>query len=919
MMNLIKYAIIGILVLLPSISYAQPDILWSRLYGGDSPDAFYHMQETSDSGFIMTGPTESFGAESSDYWVVKTNSLGDTLWTYQFRGSSIDVAYGIRELSDSGFALLGTSRSFGGFDADVYLIKLDRNGAPLWSRVYGGDFSDYGYSLIELEDKSLIITGKTISFSNEWLLYLIRIDSSGDTLWTKTYGGDISEEGGVKIKQTSDDNFIIIGFAESFGAGLEDYWLVKINQDGDTLWTRTYGGTKSDVGLDLVQTPDSGFILVGYTESYGNGKDDVWIIRTDSIGDTLWTKTYGGTLRDGAQSITVAQNGGYLITGYHGLSDAGTLQKWLIRINEDGDSLWTKVLRSYGGALRAAEQTPDGSYAVAGWIKFESSGDIHGYLAKIIVRPYTLISADSIWFDSDIDGYAEGTLDATSSWHAEGTTIVEYEWSWNDQVIGTDSIIKYSLPVGHHTLTLTTTDAREISSSKEVDITVYSFKEALPGPVSSSITSSGDSLFFGFDNNRVHRWKKNGEMLPSIDVDGVIQNAITVGDNSNFYIPTRDSGLFAFDIDGNLLYRVPIGRIYEVSPALSRDGTLYIGNTSGDFYSIKADDGTINWSVNLGVPHIVSPAVNNESVVYLNGPDRDLLAINPDGSILWSFQTGAWISSSPAVDFDDNVYFGNDNNQLFKISSAGNEIWQVVLTDMIHSSPVVSHDGMVYVKTIDGNVHCISSSGELLWSFDTKITAFRSPFDSPVILSDGRIAVYNSAGEFILLNPDGNIDWLFDTGGAIKTPPIVTSDGVVHLISSGTILYGLALPDYTPGEIAPWHTFQRNNQRTGVQSSLVSVKDDETKVLPTEYSLKQNYTNPFNSVTTIEFSLPKQSHVLLIIYNLNGQEVERVVDAVQPAGSYTSQFDATRLSSGIYIYKLQADRYSKTLKMVLLK
>ena len=487
-------------------------------------------------------------------------------------------------------------------------------------------------------------------------------------------------------------------------------------------------------------------------------------------------------------------------------------------------------------------------------------------------------------------------------------------------------MISYSLPVGHHTVTLTTTDAREISSSKEVDITVYSFKETLPGPVSSSITSSGDSLFFGFDNNLVHRWKKSGEMLPSIDVDGVIQSAITVGDNSNFYVPTRDSGLFAFDIDGNLLYRVPIGRIYEVSPALSRDGTLYIGNTSGDFYSIKADDGTINWSVNFGVPHIVSPAVNKESIVYLNGPGRDLLAINPDGSILWSFQTGAWFSSSPAVDFDGNIYFGNDNNQLFKISSAGNEIWQVVLTDMIHSSPVVSHDGTVYLKTIDGNVHCISSSGEHLWSFDTKITAFRSPFDSPVILSDGRIAVYNSVGEFILLNPDGNIDWLFNTGGAIETPPIVTSDGVVHLISSGTILYGLALPDYTPGEISPWHTFQRNNQRIGVQSGLVSVEDEETKVLPTEYSLKQNYPNPFNPVTEIDFALPEEGQTRIIIYDLLGREVARLTDRFMQAGYHQVMWDASNAASGIYFYRLEVmerrsgpPTFVQTKKMVLLK
>ena len=592
---------------------------------------------------------------------------------------------------------------------------------------------------------------------------------------------------------------------------------------------------------------------------------------------------------------------------------------YLIRIDENGDSLWTYTLNTYASEGRSVTMTPDGWYAVAGWIKFESNGDIHGYLAKIIVRPYSLISADTIWIDGDFDGYAEGTLDGSASWNAEGYEVVAYEWRLGDDIIGTDSIITHSLPTGRHLVTLKVTDENGFSSSKEIEISILAFNTVLNENLNSTFTSSSDSVFFAFTgNNIIYKFNLPGEVQWSYPVNNKILSTLTISNNTLF-ANTQDSGIYAFDLDGNFLFNVPTGGMVNLSPAVDQNGNLYFGNISGDYYSINSGDGSINWKVNTEIPTVVSPALSKDGVIYTNGPDRSLLALNQDGTEAWRFDTDGWVYSSPAIGESGNIFFGSDNNILYKVSSEGEEVWQATLSSNVWGSPVIGTDGRVYVETSDGIVHALSSTGSVLWTYDTGSGPDKLSPENPVILSDGRVCVFTDDGEIVLLDSNGNVDWSFDTRGKITHPPLITIDGFILVANDDRTLKGLALPDYTPGENSPWHTFQKNNQRTGYQGTLVSVKDNKTEILPTEYSLKQNYPNPFNPVTTIEYSLPKQSYVFLVIYNLNGQEVKRLVDRLKPAGNYSTNFDASQLSSGIYIYKLQAGRYSKTRKMVLLK
>ncbi len=159
-----------------------------------------------------------------------------------------------------------------------------------WTRKYGGVDTDWGRSVQQTPDSGFIIAGETYSIANSYDVYLIRTDPKGMKLWSKRLGGR-ENDCGFSIMMTPDSGFIITGGTESFGAGDYDVYLIRTNSKGDTLWTKTYGGPGKDGGFSVKQTFDGGFIIAGFTASFGAGSRDVYLIRTNINGDTKLTKT----------------------------------------------------------------------------------------------------------------------------------------------------------------------------------------------------------------------------------------------------------------------------------------------------------------------------------------------------------------------------------------------------------------------------------------------------------------------------------------------------------------------------------------------------------------------------------------------------------------------------------------------------
>jgi nicotinamide riboside kinase len=369
-------------------------IAFERWYGGNDDERGHSAIQTANLDYIVVGKTASYGAGSDDVYLIKTNSFGDTIWTRTYGGLDWDWGISIAPTTDFGYIIVGFTTSYGAGSDDVYLIKTDSNGDTTWTRTYGGSSGEWGVSVLQTFDEGYIITGHTWSYgAGSDDVYLIKTDSLGDTIWTRTFGGT-GTEWGHEVVQTSDFGYIIAGQTESFGAGMDDVYLIKTDSLGDTIWTRTYGGTEDDWGGSVYQTFDGGYVIAGGTRSYGAGSYDVYLLKTDANGDTIWTRTYGWNDWDQGNSIFQTSDLGYIITGQTYSYGAGSGDIYLIKTDSLGDTLWT---RTYGGTdlewSSSVKQTSDSGYIIAGSTQSFGSGGMDVYLIK----------TDSLGVDIDED------------------------------------------------------------------------------------------------------------------------------------------------------------------------------------------------------------------------------------------------------------------------------------------------------------------------------------------------------------------------------------------------------------------------------------------------------------------------------------------------------------------------------------
>ena len=358
-------------------------ITFERLYGGINNDCGFSVAQTSDGGYIIAGETNSFGAGSPDIYLVKTDSIGDSLWTKTYGGTDWDGGYSVAQTSDGGYIIVGKTNSFGAGYSDIYLVKTDSIGDSLWTKTYGGINIDCGYSVAQTSDGGYIIAGKTNSFgSGNYDVYIIKTDSLGDTVWIKTFGGT-DDDYGRSVALTLDGGYIIAGKTYSFGAGLDDVYLVKTDSLGDTIWTKTFGDTSNEHGRSVVQTSDGGYIITGGTASFGSGYSDVYLIKTDLMGNTTWTKTYGGSVNESGNSVTQTSGGGYIIAGVTTSFGSRNYDVYLIKTDSLGDTLWTKTYGGTNGDMAfSISQTFDKGYIITGLTNSFGASSIDIYLIK---------------------------------------------------------------------------------------------------------------------------------------------------------------------------------------------------------------------------------------------------------------------------------------------------------------------------------------------------------------------------------------------------------------------------------------------------------------------------------------------------------------------------------------------------------
>jgi predicted secreted protein len=320
--------------------------LWTKTYGRPGEDVGFYIEETSDNGYIVVGQFDDIS--NWDFWLLKLNSVGDSIWSKTYKGNYIDFGTAVKQLPDNGFIVSGATSSFGSGSFDFWLLRSDQNGDTLWTKTYGGTNYDDCWSLTVTQDNGFALFGRTESYGAGGTdMWLIKTNYNGDTLWTKTFGGANSEYGG-KIDTILNNGYILTGYTSSHGMGGIDIWLLKTNHLGDTLWTKTFGGSYSDHGESLVSTSDSGYIICGGSRSYSQGDWDIYVIKTNPHGDSLWALTYGGSNTHFANSVIELKEGGYLLAGSTYSFGAGDKDIILMKLDSLGNmALLTDIPEPY--------------------------------------------------------------------------------------------------------------------------------------------------------------------------------------------------------------------------------------------------------------------------------------------------------------------------------------------------------------------------------------------------------------------------------------------------------------------------------------------------------------------------------------------------------------------------------------------
>ena len=399
------YYLLLMIILFPLLCFSQTTFF--KTYGDTSEnrdDIGYSILQDVDGNYVIAGET-SFYYEYKpphfyyygDVYFIKTDEYGDTLWTktYGETGAVREVAYSMDKCNDSGYIICSYNMSLD----NLWLIKTNLEGDSIWTKTYP---VGTGYCIKRTNDNGYIITG--VGVENEADIYLLKVDSVGNTLWLKTYDHDSFYDEGRYVLQTSDSGFIIVGNTEFPTMNEYNIWLIKTNSKGDTLWTKTYGGDLDDIAHSICETEDGGYFISGdYTLWDGGGASaqaHMWLLRTDANGDTIWTKKIiEGASADHAFSGKQTSDGGFIVSAARVNSIGSDI--YIIKLDPQGNIQWSN---SFGGTDDEKgydiAETADMGYVIT------------GYQAKDDYRDKNLsvLKVDSVGQLTAINGYTSAPV-----------------------------------------------------------------------------------------------------------------------------------------------------------------------------------------------------------------------------------------------------------------------------------------------------------------------------------------------------------------------------------------------------------------------------------------------------------------------------------------------------------------------------
>lgn len=379
LLNSLRVALILPLLLFAEMPQKNElSVAWEKPFGGDENDIALGVTTTKDKGYVVVGQSRSFGEGKTDFMAIKLDETGAIKWQKSFGGKQRDEPRAVAESVDGSLYMGGITKSFTEKgDANIYVVKTDANGKQLWQKLYGGEAKDEAFSLLALKDGGVLVAGSTKSFGKgSYDAYLLKLDSSGNVVWDKTYGGKRAEHI-YDIAATGDGGYFLVGSTESWGQGEADSYLLKIDANGNEQWSETFGESKSDVLYAIAVAPDGGAYVTGKTRSYESKKTDLDLFKLNRHGRLVWHKVIGFKNHEYANDLVLTENG-VLVVGMTKSLGHGRADFYLLEFNESGNIIWGNM---YGGdkydIAHAVTATPDGGFVVVG--ESESYGEESDY------------------------------------------------------------------------------------------------------------------------------------------------------------------------------------------------------------------------------------------------------------------------------------------------------------------------------------------------------------------------------------------------------------------------------------------------------------------------------------------------------------------------------------------------------------
>lgn len=310
--------------------------LWSKAIGGKDDD-FAAAAIATKEGFIAVGTTESFGSDRSSVYAVSLDKSGNAKWQHAYFSSDESYYYGSGIVPTAkGYRVAGWEDKPEFFDAEVngYVVDIDADGERTRLRRYGGKDDDKIYDILKTDDGYLLV-GESESLRDDegFDAYVVKVDEKGNVLWQKGYGWGYDEKANAVTE--AKNGYIFVGLTESNRDKREEAYVVKIDKSGKMIWQNTYGGRYDEEAFDIV-AEDGGYVIVGKTETDTHGRDDVYMFKIDEKGKMLWQKNYGGRDSDVAYSVAKTEDG-YLVAGETESYGNGRKDVYLLKTDKNGN------------------------------------------------------------------------------------------------------------------------------------------------------------------------------------------------------------------------------------------------------------------------------------------------------------------------------------------------------------------------------------------------------------------------------------------------------------------------------------------------------------------------------------------------------------------------------------------------------